>query len=235
MSDSDNTPYALPTGQIRLNEIHIEAGGASGTQCSMNDADIRGIIGKASGTQSRMGEWHGASNVYADFAVDKPKGSNFYVAYGVGYGSASGLSNGNNWNCSVDAQQGSYTIAEFYGAKNWVAGQQYRIDFDVNLSLTDTTRGAIRIAQGYRDYDGFTNESYDGTTNTEDLLAKYLDGWEGAVNGVAGNLSVNSSRHSGYLLYTPNANDPIALALFGGGPQFHNASQTIYSLTITEV
>ena len=60
MSDSDNTPYALPTGQIRLNEIHVEAGGTSGTQCSMNDVDIRGIIGKASGTQSRMGEWHGA-------------------------------------------------------------------------------------------------------------------------------------------------------------------------------
>jgi hypothetical protein len=54
--------FALPTGQISLNEMHIEAGGTSGTQCTINDADIRGIIGKASATQMSMSEWQGASN-----------------------------------------------------------------------------------------------------------------------------------------------------------------------------
>jgi hypothetical protein len=40
---------ALPTsGPISLNEIHIEAGGTSGTTASINDADIRALIGKAS-------------------------------------------------------------------------------------------------------------------------------------------------------------------------------------------
>ena len=39
---------ALPsTGPLSLNEIHIEAGGSSGTLCSLNDADIRGIINKS--------------------------------------------------------------------------------------------------------------------------------------------------------------------------------------------
>ena len=36
------------SGQISLNDIHVEAGG-SGTQVSMNDADIRGLIDAPSG------------------------------------------------------------------------------------------------------------------------------------------------------------------------------------------
>ena len=55
---------ALQTsGAISLNDIHIEAGGSSGTQASINDADIRGLIGKGSGVQMSFSEWYGASNV----------------------------------------------------------------------------------------------------------------------------------------------------------------------------
>ena len=53
---------ALQTsGAISLNEIHVEAGGTSGTQASINDSDIRGLIGKASGVQMSFSEWYGAS------------------------------------------------------------------------------------------------------------------------------------------------------------------------------
>lgn len=53
---------ALQTsGAISLNQIHVEAGGSSGTQASMNDADIRGLIDKGSGTQMSFSEWYGAS------------------------------------------------------------------------------------------------------------------------------------------------------------------------------
>ena len=39
---------ALPaSGTISLNQMHIEVGGSSGTLCSINDADIRGLIGKS--------------------------------------------------------------------------------------------------------------------------------------------------------------------------------------------
>ena len=55
---------ALQTqGAISLNDIHIEAGGSSGTQASINDADIRGLIGKGNGSQMSFSEWYGASNV----------------------------------------------------------------------------------------------------------------------------------------------------------------------------
>jgi hypothetical protein len=54
---------ALQTsGAISLNDIHIEAGGSSGTQVSMNDSDIRGLIGKASGVSMSFSEWYGAAS-----------------------------------------------------------------------------------------------------------------------------------------------------------------------------
>lgn len=49
------------SGAISLNQIHIEAGGSSGTQCSINDSDIRALIGKSSGATMSFSEWYGAS------------------------------------------------------------------------------------------------------------------------------------------------------------------------------
>ena len=35
---------ALPTsGALTLDQIHVEAGGTTGTTCSLNDSDIRGL------------------------------------------------------------------------------------------------------------------------------------------------------------------------------------------------
>jgi len=50
------------SGAISLNDIHVEAGGSSGTQASLNDSDIRGLISKASGAQMSFSEWYGASS-----------------------------------------------------------------------------------------------------------------------------------------------------------------------------
>ena len=56
---------ALPTsGVITLNDIHVEAGGSSGSACNINDTDIRGMISKGSGAASNFGEWHGASSSF---------------------------------------------------------------------------------------------------------------------------------------------------------------------------
>jgi hypothetical protein len=55
---------ALQTsGAISLNQIHIEAGGSSGTICQINNGDIRGLIGKSSGATMSFNEWYGASNL----------------------------------------------------------------------------------------------------------------------------------------------------------------------------
>lgn len=53
------------SGQISLDDLHVEVGGTSGTQVSMNDTDVRGLISRASGAQMAMNEWYGASAVTA--------------------------------------------------------------------------------------------------------------------------------------------------------------------------
>ena len=53
---------ALQTsGSISLGQIHAEAGGSSTGQASINDSDIRGLIGKSSGAAMNFAEWYGAS------------------------------------------------------------------------------------------------------------------------------------------------------------------------------
>ena len=49
------------SGAISLNDIHIEAGGTSGTTASINDSDIRALIDKNANTQMSFSEWYGAS------------------------------------------------------------------------------------------------------------------------------------------------------------------------------
>ena len=62
---------ALQTsGAISLNQIHIEAGGTTGTQASLNDTDIRGLnaaagstINSTAGTEISFDDFYGASAV----------------------------------------------------------------------------------------------------------------------------------------------------------------------------
>tara|TARA_B100000941_G_scaffold218837_1_gene161569 strand:- start:2919 stop:3596 length:678 start_codon:yes stop_codon:yes gene_type:complete len=64
---------ALPTsGALTLNAIHVEAGGSSGTTCSLNDTDIRGLtaasgrtINSTQGTNIDFADFYGASAVTA--------------------------------------------------------------------------------------------------------------------------------------------------------------------------
>ena len=54
---------ALQTsGAISLNDIHVEAGGSSGSSATINDTDIRALISKGSGASMSFNEWYGASN-----------------------------------------------------------------------------------------------------------------------------------------------------------------------------
>ena len=61
---------ALPTsGNLTLNQIHVEAGGTSETACTINDTDIRGLeaaagytIPTGSGTAIEIGDFYGATD-----------------------------------------------------------------------------------------------------------------------------------------------------------------------------
>ena len=49
------------SGALSLNEIHVEAGGDTGTTAGLNDTDIRELIDKNSGATMAFNEWYGAT------------------------------------------------------------------------------------------------------------------------------------------------------------------------------
>ena len=49
------------SGQISLDDIHVEAGGSTGTEASLNDTDIRGLISKSDGASNSFSEYYSAS------------------------------------------------------------------------------------------------------------------------------------------------------------------------------
>ena len=55
---------ALQTsGAISLNDIHVEAGGTSGSSVSLGDSDIRAVAGSASGAAAFIGSCYGVTVV----------------------------------------------------------------------------------------------------------------------------------------------------------------------------
>ena len=54
------------SGQISLNDIHVELGETSGTQVSFNDADVRGLISASSESEIEMADFYGASSAPTD-------------------------------------------------------------------------------------------------------------------------------------------------------------------------
>ena len=50
------------SGAISLDDIHVEAGGTSGTSASINDSDIRDMIDKSDGATASFDEYYGASS-----------------------------------------------------------------------------------------------------------------------------------------------------------------------------
>ena len=57
------------SGAIALDDMHDEAGGTSGSTATINDADIRGLIGKSAGATMAFNEWYGATST-VDYAIN---------------------------------------------------------------------------------------------------------------------------------------------------------------------
>ena len=72
---------ALPnSGPLSLNQIHVEAGGSSDSEASINDSDIRGLISKSSGAQMSFNEWYGASSVTTVSQTISSSTNNYNIA-----------------------------------------------------------------------------------------------------------------------------------------------------------
>lgn len=152
------------SGAISLNEIHIEAGGSSGSNCSINDSDIRGLIGKGSGATMSFNEWYGASSFTAETALSVTlglgtmKGETYgmrRVQMGVLYGATGSTS---DYVCTYSSGVGTYFHC--YWGSSFLTNI-FEIHYNGSSSATGGT-GAQNVLNGK--YWRTTNYT-DGSTN----------------------------------------------------------------------
>jgi hypothetical protein len=134
---------ALPESpsSISLNEIHIEAGGTSGTTASINDADIRALIGKGDGVTMSFNEWYGASGGWSTTVTVGIISSKFVTT--------TGFTSGDSGFSAAMGSVSDSTVDTYGGAALWDL-----FDFNgITLFLT---------IQGTRANSGWTKITVDG-------------------------------------------------------------------------
>ena len=137
---------ALQTsGAISLGQIHAEAGGGSTSAASINDADIRGLIGKASGATMSFNEWYGASSSIDSQTVTVGL---FQVTF---YGQTTTI-----YGYYFNGLRGSISD----GTCNFKSGNTYK---NLYWATTGGGRTILTVNQGNGGNSGFTTMSVNGT------------------------------------------------------------------------
>lgn len=111
---------ALQTsGQISLNEIHVEAGGTSSTQGAINDSDIRGLISASSASAMDFADWYGAS-ASVDFNYTA---ATWYTGKGQrenhGYQSGTGGTMNTSMPVTFNGATFTVTVAKWFEFSGW--------------------------------------------------------------------------------------------------------------------
>jgi hypothetical protein len=106
------------SGQISLNDLHVEAGGTSGTQASMNDTDIRGLLNASANSQMTFSSFYGASSAWSTTGTVYTASSKFGV--GHQYTRVSNLTYGSIVDQTIDKLNGAIlkSVAEFAGSSH---------------------------------------------------------------------------------------------------------------------
>jgi hypothetical protein len=153
---------ALQTsGQISLNDIHVEAGGASvsGTACNINEADIRGLISASSGAAMDFADWYGAS-ASQNFTTIKAGWS--FFTYTGGRGSTQYAFDA-GFNASGSAPSGSISYTDPIVVGSTTLGTLARASVDNSGSIRHTL--TIYIT-GTNSNSGWTNVTCSRISNS---------------------------------------------------------------------
>lgn len=150
------------SGAISLNDIHVEAGGSSGTTASLNDSDIRDLIGKGSSVINSFSEYYGASRVIT------ASGTNLYYL--------------------LDARTNSAGVSNTYNNANGVITKGTFIDYDggennVNTYAAMVSAGTLAATieaqnlQGtVKAFIGFTKTNNNSTNDSIVGIGQYRNG-----------------------------------------------------------
>ena len=127
---------------LSLNQIHVEAGGTSGTTVSLNESDIRGLISKTVNTSNSISEYYGASA--ASNAIIAGDGYFLLMQYAPPF--TQGLPMAIWFGHAVLKLGGNVVKGNFGSASSWNSGQQTSpgtvATFFSNLTYTHTDGNA---------------------------------------------------------------------------------------------
>jgi len=137
----------LPTsGPLSMDAIHVEAGGSSGSIVTLDDADVRSLVGIASGAID-IASFRGVSASVFDSVNDLPTYATPSNSNNTTYGAGSG--GAGDWNMSVSTSSSSGT--QYFSKSGGVlltSGRTYECTYDVT-HYSDALRFGTLLALGY--------------------------------------------------------------------------------------
>lgn len=211
----------LPTsGPISLNQMHVEAGGTSGTQCSLNDSDIRGLINFGSTTALRhFAMWRGASGgtqILSGNASHTVSGQYNPAEYYVG-----ALSPHKVFHVYQPPLCTNVPQFTFNGRTTYCARVLFNISSQIQMTLVDISGGVVTSGNGYPANSGWNTMvlSGNGTTRT---LARAAATYSNAQFNMYINGSTSLSLYSASTWAWANQTNPF--------PASHNT--TPFTVTI---
>jgi len=183
------------SGAISLNDIHVEAGGTTGTQASINDTDIRALIGKASGATMSFSEWYGASSTQTITVTQGTLSQQFSTTRGFESSAPTGSVSPTNVNgatlsalgitrlARTNASSGMFFEFELsYSTSNAIGASEFtNISFTANGTLTTLTSAeasTTTLAGGFRRR--WTWSLANGLDTTE--ISNISTEWDGSGN-----------------------------------------------------
>jgi hypothetical protein len=184
---------ALPTsGAISLNQIHVEAGGSSGSIVSINDSDVRSLIGKASGTTSSFSQFYGASGQVDSFniVVGRRTVSGYlpeawgYISGSNGTGSIASGSNATAEFCS-----GTYTAASWITFYNGTVSIQAAGTTNSNSGFTTATFNGTSFTRSSAIY-SFNNSTNARVWEWRGQSNPFSDGSQGGYQGIGNTVGI---------------------------------------------
>ena len=213
---------ALQTsGAIGLNDIHVEAGGGSGTSATINDTDIRGLIGKGAGATNSFNEYYGASATVGPSPAFGPFSTSPEIQFA--WGAAEGYaSNGNNSALGANVQR-DFNIsaygATYTGNMNQRAGtgsstfglngkSQRFLQITTDCDFTNSTSTNIWNGQAIQNNGGYTIW---GVMNRPNYVGS---GFIRPFNIVGTNLNNGTSSNGGTSIYTGNTRHYSGINLY---------------------
>tara|TARA_B100000035_G_C21024982_1_gene565780 strand:- start:1909 stop:2637 length:729 start_codon:yes stop_codon:yes gene_type:complete len=134
------------SGEVSLNDLHVEAGGTSGTTCSFNDTDIRDILEVSSGASHNLGQYYGKKAPWTySFTIGNLRGSQYVDQYTTNYFNQRGFSYGGG-NYYPNSSQTGYKSAPTTAEQNSdYFGGKPLINVGAGFSQEGYSSGKLRI------------------------------------------------------------------------------------------